>query len=86
MRNSHLQLLEKSQLAKSQLELEPYCTCWKCQYKKKLSFIVRVVQLESLKLDNTFVSYLYSLKRISKLREASDMYVKHNAGVKKLNM
>jgi len=56
------------------------------QKEVKLSFIVRVVQLESLKLDNTFVSYLYSLKRISKLREASDMYVKHNAGVKKLHM
>lgn len=26
-RNSHSQLLEKSQLVKSQLESEPYCTC-----------------------------------------------------------
>lgn len=56
------------------------------QKERKLSFIVRVVQLESLKLDNTFVSYLYSLESISKLREASDMYVKHSTGVKQLHM
>lgn len=56
------------------------------QKEVKLSFIVHVVQLESLKLENTFVSYLYSLVSISKLKEASDIYVQHHTGVKQLHM
>lgn len=67
-RNSHLQLLEKYQLVKSQLELEHMLKV-SIQKDVNLSFIVCVVQLESLKLDNTFLLRIPTVWKVSPNRD-----------------